>query len=89
MRISLLLIAAGCSALAGAVFLVYEVERGAVDRALMHYLAAFLLAAVVPALAVPAWRALTKMRGFVPSVLVYSVVAAAVAATFGVLLWRL
>jgi hypothetical protein len=88
-KFALLLIAAGCSASAAALFLIFEVERGAVDGALWHYALSALLAVVVPALALLAWRAVTPLRGFVASTLVYALTAAGIGGTFGLLLLRL
>jgi hypothetical protein len=88
-KFSLLLIAAACSALAGAVYLVLQVERGAVDRAVLQYVFALMAGVLVPALLVTLWRTATPWRGFAVCAGVYSATAAAVAATLAFLLLRL
>lgn len=82
----MLLLAAGCSAAAAALFLVLQVERGATTHAVWQYVFAALLCIVVPAGVVVAWRAVTPWRGFVAGWLSYTVTAAVIGS---ILAWLL
>jgi hypothetical protein len=84
----LLLFAFGCSAIAAALFLVFQVERGAVDQAVLQYVLAALLAIGLPALVMVLGRTLVRpLRNFGASAMVFALAAIGVGVTLLALLF--
>lgn len=88
MKFSLFLIAAGCSALAAACFLIFQVEQGATTNAVGQYVLAGLLAFALPLVTVLVMRLLTPARSYLAGALAWIAVAAGTGGLFGVLLLR-
>ncbi len=88
MKFSLFLIAAACSALAAACFLIFQVERGVTNNAVGQYVLAAILAFVLPAIVVLGVRMLTPARSYLAGALAWIVVAGGMGGVFGVLLLR-